>query len=132
MRRQRRGQLFIESLAFPISVDGLEIVASPYLVVQRRAGRTTSGMERKAAKGLWTGGARPLGYLIDRTLDKLVPDPVEEVTVRRIFNLYTHDRLGTQAIATLLNSEGVRTRKGKPWSQHTVTVVLTPWRKALS
>ena len=87
--------------------------------------RVTSGMERKAAKGLWTGGARPLGYLIDRTLDKLVPDPVEEVTVRRIFNLYTHDRLGTQAIATLLNREGVRTRKGKPWSQHTVTVVLT-------
>src|SRR5262249_16682900 len=28
--------------------------------------RVTSGMERKAAKGLWTGGARPLGYLRTR------------------------------------------------------------------
>ena len=28
-----------KSLAFPISVDGLEMVASLYLVVQRRAGR---------------------------------------------------------------------------------------------
>jgi site-specific DNA recombinase len=87
--------------------------------------RVTSGMERKAAKGLWTGGARPMGYLIDRTLDKLVPDPAEEAIVRRIFDLYTADRLGTQAIASLLNSEGLRTRKGKPWSQHTVELIVT-------
>lgn len=54
-------------------------------------------MQRKAAKGLWAGGARPLGYLIDRDLDKLVPDPVEMAIVRRVFDLYTKDRLGTQA-----------------------------------
>ena len=30
-----------KSYAFPISVDGLEIVASLYLVAQRRAGRPT-------------------------------------------------------------------------------------------
>ena len=47
------------------------------------------------------------------------------MTVRRIFDLYTKDRLGTQSIATLLNSEGLRTRRGKPWSQHTVDVILT-------
>jgi site-specific DNA recombinase len=87
--------------------------------------RVISGMERKAAKGLWTGGARPLGYLIDRTLDNLVPEPTEAATVRRIFDLYTKDRLGTQAIATRLNSEGLRTRVGKPWSQHTVEIILT-------
>ncbi|MFD0747460.1 recombinase family protein [Phytohabitans flavus] len=87
--------------------------------------RVTSGMERKAAKGLWTGGARPIGYMIDRALDKLVPDPAEQATVQRIFDLYTKDRLGTQTIASLLNNEGLRTRKNKPWSQHTVELILT-------
>ncbi len=87
--------------------------------------RVISGMERKAAKGLWTGGARPLGYLIDRKLDKLVPEPAEAATVHMIFDLYTNDRLGTQAIATLLNSRGLKTRVGKPWSQHTVEIILT-------
>jgi Recombinase len=42
-----------------------------------------------------------------------------------IFDLYTTDRLGTQAIATRLNSQGLTTRVGKPWSQHTVEIVLT-------
>jgi site-specific DNA recombinase len=82
-------------------------------------------MERKAAKGLWTGGARPLGYSIDRTLDKLVPNPSEAATVRTIFDLYTADRLGTQTIATKLNDQGLRTRLGKPWSQHTVEMIIT-------
>ena len=87
--------------------------------------RVINGMERKAAKGLWTGGARPLGYIIDRTLDKLVPEPAEAATVATIFNLYTKDRLGTQAIATRLNNQGLRTRIGRPWSQHTVELIIT-------
>ncbi len=87
--------------------------------------RVIAGMERKAAKGLWTGGARPLGYRIDRTLDKLVPEPAEATTVHTIFNLYTVDRLGTKAIATLLNNGRLRTRIGKPWSAHTVELILT-------
>jgi site-specific DNA recombinase len=76
-------------------------------------------------KGLWTGGARPLGYRIDRTSDNLVIDPAEAATVRTIFDLYTNDRLGTQAIATTLNGQGLRTRMGKPWSQHTIELILT-------
>ncbi|GLZ00671.1 DUF2637 domain-containing protein [Actinoplanes sp. NBRC 103695] len=44
------GQLGWKSYAFPISVDGLEIVASLYPVAQRRAGRHTG----------WIGRATPL------------------------------------------------------------------------
>jgi site-specific DNA recombinase len=87
--------------------------------------RVISGMERKAAKGLWTGGQRPLGYRIDRTLDKLVPEPAEASTVRLIFDHYTTDRHGTQTIATVLNSRGVRTRLGMRWSPHSVEIILT-------
>lgn len=87
--------------------------------------RVISGMERKAAKGLWTGGARPFGYRIDRDVDRLVPDPVEAGTVKRIFDLYTRDRRGTKAIAGVLNADGLRTRVGKPWSPHTVEIIIT-------
>jgi site-specific DNA recombinase len=87
--------------------------------------RVINGMERKAAKGLWTGGARPFGYRVDRDADRLVPDPVEAGTVKRIFDLYTRDRRGTKAIATLLNEDGLRIRAGKPWSPHTVEIVVT-------
>ncbi len=37
----QHGQLGWRSLAFPVSVDGLEVVASLYLVAQRPAGRPT-------------------------------------------------------------------------------------------
>ena len=87
--------------------------------------RVIGGMERKAAKGLWTGGTRPYGYHIDRQLDKLVPDQAEAATIRKIFDLYTTDRLGTQAIATGLNQQGLRTRQGKPWSQRAVELAIT-------
>ncbi|GGK84201.1 hypothetical protein GCM10012284_17990 [Mangrovihabitans endophyticus] len=87
--------------------------------------RVIAGMERTAAKGLWTGGQRPFGYRLDRTLDGLVPDPGEAVTVRKIFDLYVTDRLGTKTIAGRLNEQGSRTRLGKPWSAHTVEMLLT-------
>jgi len=82
-------------------------------------------MERKAEKGLWNGGARPLGYVVDKATQKLVINPAEAATVRLIFDSYTTDRLGTQAIAAMLNHRGLRTRMGKPWSQHTVEHIIT-------
>ena len=87
--------------------------------------RVINGMERKAEKGLWNGGARPLGYVVDKATQRLVIDQAEATTVRLIFDSYTKDRLGTQSIATMLNSRGLRTRLGKPWSQHTVEHIIT-------
>jgi len=63
-------QLGWKSLAFPISVDGLEIVASLYLVAQRRAGRATGpipwvalivGTAASLAANVAVGGADPIG-----------------------------------------------------------------------
>ncbi|GIE99470.1 hypothetical protein Ari01nite_69350 [Paractinoplanes rishiriensis] len=59
-----------KSYAFPISVDGLEIVASLYLVAQRRAGRPTGwvpwvalivGTAASLAANVAVGGADPVG-----------------------------------------------------------------------
>jgi hypothetical protein len=64
------GQLGWKSYAFPISVDGLEIVASLFLVAQRRAGRPTGwvpwvalivGTGASLAANVAVGGADPIG-----------------------------------------------------------------------
>ncbi|BCB92015.1 DUF2637 domain-containing protein [Phytohabitans suffuscus] len=63
-------QLGWKSYAFPVSVDGLEIVASLYLVAQRRAGRPTGwipwvalivGTLASLAANVAVGGADPIG-----------------------------------------------------------------------
>ncbi len=87
--------------------------------------RVIAGMERKAAKGLWTGGTAPIGYAIDKSRDNYLIVEAEAATVRLIFDLYTRDRLGMRAIATVLNERGLRTKRGKPWSQRSVDLVIT-------
>jgi site-specific DNA recombinase len=87
--------------------------------------RVIAGMERKAAKGKWKGGKRPFGYQVDKTTHTLVPDENEAVIVRLVFDLYTTNRLGARAIASLLNQRGHRTTTGGPWSGHQVLRILT-------
>jgi len=56
--------------------------------------RVRNGMERKAAKGKWTGGPVPYGYQLDRTLDLPVPNPAEATVVRQIFTACAETRVG--------------------------------------
>ncbi|MDG6100514.1 recombinase family protein [Dactylosporangium aurantiacum] len=86
--------------------------------------RVKSGMAAKASKGKWAGGSRPYGYRIQPDTSHLVPDPDEAPVLRDIFRLYTHDRLGTRAIATELNSRGIPNRNGRPWSGQTINRIL--------
>ncbi|PZG21153.1 hypothetical protein C1I95_08020 [Micromonospora craterilacus] len=67
---ERHGQSGWKACAFPVSVDGLEIVASLYLVAQRRAGRPTGripwvalvvGTLASLAANVAVGGADPIG-----------------------------------------------------------------------
>jgi site-specific DNA recombinase len=87
--------------------------------------RVVAGMERHAAAGRWPGGVRPDGYRLDPTTKRLIIEEERAALVREIFDLYTHRRLGTRAIATLLNERGSRTRTGGPWSAHTIRWLLT-------
>lgn len=86
--------------------------------------RVIGGMERKAAKGLWTQGRPGFGYRLDSETSNLTIVASEAPTVQLIFDLYTKDRLGTRSIARALNDRGLLTRSGKPWSQRTVETVL--------
>jgi site-specific DNA recombinase len=82
--------------------------------------RVIAGMERKATTGKWMGGPRPIGYLVDPSTQYLVLHEAEVPVVRSVFELYAHDRLGSKAIAHLLNERGHTTSTGGQWSGHQV------------
>lgn len=56
----------------------------------------------------------------------LVPGPPEEVAlVRRMYRMFLTDGMTERQIADALNSEGVHTDLGRPWTRGTVHQVLT-------
>ena len=66
--------------------------------------RVTAGIERRAKQGRWSTGKLPFGYRRNEDKD-VVADESEAPVVRRVFQLYTRDRLGTTSIARLLTDE---------------------------
>lgn len=72
--------------------------------------RITAGIERRAKQGRWTNGRVPFGYR--RTDEKLiVADEREAPVVRRIFALYTRDRLGTSRRSTEVSAPSTATTR---------------------
>ena len=65
--------------------------------------RITAGIERRAKEGRWYSGRPPFGYNLHD--GQLAADPITAPVVRRIYRLYTEDRLGTIAIAHQLRAE---------------------------
>ena len=65
--------------------------------------RITAGIERRAKEGRWYSGRPPFGYTLHD--GQLMSDPITAPIVRRIYRLYTEDRLGTIAIAQQLRTE---------------------------
>jgi len=60
------------------------------------------------AKGMWMGGPIPIGYALEDR--KLVPDPNEAATVRRIFERYVALR-SMAALVDDLHERGIRTKQ---------------------
>lgn len=85
------------------------------------ARRTWEGRRKAAQKGKLPSGPAPYGYR--REGGRLVIVEDEAVTVRRIYALHREGK-GVRAIATILNREGVPTRRGKPWNPNTVAAIL--------
>ena len=84
-----------KSYAFPISVDGLEIVASLYLVAQRRAGRPTGwvpwvalvvGTAASLSANVAVGGADPIGRALAGW-----PALSMLVSVKLLFAMFDHE-----------------------------------------
>lgn len=86
--------------------------------------RVGAGIERKAARGEWTGGTPPYGYRKTRGTTILQPDPATTPLVVAIFRRYVETREGARQIAAWLDGQGVRTRTGGRWSTSSVLAVL--------
>src|SRR5437867_4465641 len=66
--------------------------------------RVTAGIERRAKEGKWATGRLPFGYQRNERKE-VVADERTAPTVKRIFDLYSRNQLGTAAIARLLSDE---------------------------
>ena len=66
--------------------------------------RVTAGIERRAKEGKWATGRLPFGYRRNEE-KQVVPDERTATTVKRIFDLYTREQLGTAAVARVLSDE---------------------------
>lgn len=83
--------------------------------------RTSTGMEKNYENGNFNGG-RVYGYYTENKELKL--DAVEAKVVKYIFGKYTIDQWGYRKIATNLNEQGFRTRRGNFWSITAVRTIL--------
>ena len=86
--------------------------------------RVVAGMERAASQGRWVMGKVPYGYVRDQDSKLIVPEPVQAVVVRRIFDLYVSGRKGIKSIANILNAEGFATKTGMPFAHPIVHSIL--------
>lgn len=87
--------------------------------------RVVAGMERAASQGRWVMGKVPYGYVRERDSKLIVPEPVQAVVVRRIFELYVSGRKGIKSIANILNAEGFATKNGMPFAHPIVHAILS-------
>ena len=87
--------------------------------------RVVAGMDRAASEGRWVVGKVPYGYVRDQDTKLLRAHEAQATTVRRMFHLYVEGQLGSEAIAQLLNSEGLATKTGVPFSARTVIHMLS-------
>lgn len=81
------------------------------------------GMKKRAEKGFRNGSVAPFGY--DLEDGRLVIDPEQAEWVKRIFDLYTRDKLGFEKIAQHMNREGILTNRGsRDWSKNFIQYML--------
>lgn len=90
---------------------------------------TNMSIKTKSAKNMSAKEGRVPNFVYgyDRK-DKytLIPNKIEASWVRKIFELYVYDQMGTAKIAEYLNSQGVITKKGNEngWTQRVIASIL--------
>jgi len=88
------------------------------------AERVRMGMAQMASQGRRPGTAKPYGY--NYINGQLVINPSEAAVVRKIYDLYSRGRGVRQIIKWLNNPEHpIPSKTGKPWSDTTVSYILT-------
>jgi DNA invertase Pin-like site-specific DNA recombinase len=91
---------------------------------RRKSQATKAGLRERREEGKFGGGPTPFGYAFDKQADMLVEDPVESVTVRRVFEEFVGGESLT-GIARNLQADGVSTRRGRFWRSSTISQIVS-------
>jgi len=90
--------------------------------------RLTNGRNASASEGKYLGNVAPFGYDIYKLKgekgNSLMINPDEARVVQMIYDLYTNENMGYNAIAHSLNLLHLKTKKGQNWTQPCVINVL--------
>lgn len=79
------------------------------------------GATRAAKKGKWLGGIVPYGYIVNSN-GYLEITESEASIIKKIFNLYTEDKLSSLDIAVYLNSQGILSSCGSGKGKRTKNI----------
>lgn len=87
--------------------------------------RTRMGVAAAARQGRYPSGTAPFGYrsVGEKRERRFLIDEAEAAVVRRIFDEYLNE-IGVNRIAARLNMEGIRTRRGSPFTARSILAVL--------
>jgi site-specific DNA recombinase len=96
-------------------------LATDYVI--RLAKNIKDGVKDKLQRGEWPG-AKPLGYVYDRRLRNIVPDPEKSKIVQTLFEEFGGGRIGLSGISQRLFEMGVTSKAGAPWSKSAVRKLL--------
>jgi len=88
--------------------------------------RVSLGNKSKARSGKWSNSRPPIGYKVDKETKKLVySDNTQHIeTIKKIFNLYVNEGLGTFKIAEILNNQQWYTSNNRRWDRSSVAKVI--------
>ena len=90
----------------------------------RHGQKVKQGQLRAVLQGRYGTGPAPFGYKRgDGNDPALVVNEHEATIVKTIFREYLRCR-STGKVVNLLNSRGIRTRKGRKWSRQAVAIIL--------
>ena len=88
------------------------------------SGEVMRGMTQKALQGGYNSNP-PIGYTKEKGSDKIPQvDPDGALIVKKIYDMYVNEGRGLADIATLLNKEGYRTRRGGRFETRTIGYIL--------
>lgn len=90
---------------------------------QIKSERMKWAIHRMHINGKWNGAA-PFGFDVEKGKSKLVVNIEEAKIVKLIYDLFLDEGYGTGKIVRYLNSNGIKTKKGKLWSQKQVSDIL--------
>lgn len=89
--------------------------------------RTQGGLQEKAEEGGYTGGFVPFGYRVEnqgvKGESRLVLNEAETPTLKRGREVFVREK-SWPATAAMLNSEGLLTRSGVPWSHQNLQHIM--------